>query len=439
MAFRRAGLQLLCLQLCTLTVNLHLRLIALLLRCKFLAFKGDARILRRLRCELLHQLHGLRDDRWQRCEHVSRVGDDRLRGLGQHAIERTARIVVLEVLHVLADVDAGRFLGQFNHGRHVPQCKVLLDVAHYPRQVRRRDELAATERWAHHVRKVRLEVGDVVLLRKRDDRSAQRGRDVLVDCVLLRWLQCWVEQLLRVRHAQCLKQTLLDLTLVVQLRQCGGALRHGLHLREALRLAEDRGVGHRHDIHRAFEVCAGGQHFADLVLHVGVVQIHRVEAVQDAQRAAHCAVQTRVDRREHGHALLDQGERRADWRVRVLVGQIVHGRADHALACVDHKAEQLEQSRRWRVERDRHGQLAYVVHVEATLDLFDLRRLDVQRLAAACAALQLEHRRDVLDVRAVHQCAQCAGRGSAEAADHVRQADWIRAAPRDERVLDEPV
>ena len=146
-----------------------------------------------------------------------------------------------------------------------------------------------------------------------------------------------------------------------------------------------------------------------------------------------------MDRGEHGHALLDQGERRADWRVRVLVGEVVHRRADHALACIDHKAEQLEQGRRRRVERDRHGQLADVVHVEATLDLFDLRRLDVQRLAATCAALQLEHRRDVLDVRAVHQCAQRTGRGSAQAADHVRQADWVRAAPWDERELDEPV
>ena len=252
----------------------------------------------------------------------------------------------------------------------------------------------------------------MVLLREGDDRSAHRGRDVLVHRVLLLRLQRWVEQFLRVRHAQRVKQTLFDLTLVVQLRQRSGALRHGLHLREALRLAEDRGVGHRHDVHRAFEVCAGGQHFADLLLHVRVVQIHRVQAVQDAQRARHCAVQTRVDRGEHGHALLDQRERRADWRVRVLVGEVVHRRADHALACVDHKAEQLEQGRRWRVERDRHGQLADVVHVEAALDLFDLRRLDVQRLAAACAALQLEHRRHVLDVRAVHQCAQRTGRGS---------------------------
>ena len=279
----------------------------------------------------------------------------------------------------------------------------------------------------------------MVLLGERDDRSAHCGCDVLVDCVLLLRLQRWVEQLLRVRHAQRVKQTLLDLTQVVQLRQCGGALRHGLHLRKALRLAEYRGVGHRHDVHRAFEVCARGQHFADLVLHVRVVQIHRVQAVQDAQRARHCAVQTRVDRGEHGHALLDQRERRANWRVRVLVGEVVHRRANHALACVDHKAEQLEQGRRGRVERYRHGQLADVVHIEAALDLFDLRRLNVQRLAAACAALQLEHRRHVLDVRAVHQCAQSAGRGSGQAADHVRQADWVGTAPRDERKLDEPV
>ena len=42
-------------------------------------------------------------------------------------------------------------------------------------------------------------------------------------------------------------------------------------------------------------------------------------------------------------------------------------------------------------------------------------------------------------MRAVHQCAQCASRGSGQAADHVRQANRVGTAPRDERVLDEPV
>ena len=124
------------------------------------------------------------------------------------------------------------------------------------RQVRRRDELAAAERGVRHVRKVRLEVSDVVLLGEGDNRSAHRGRDVLVHRVLRRRLQRRDQQVVRVRDAQRLKQTLLDLALVVQLRQRSGALRHGLHLREALRLAEDRRVGHRHDVHRAFEVCA---------------------------------------------------------------------------------------------------------------------------------------------------------------------------------------
>ena len=255
---------------------------------------------------------------------------------------------------------------------------MLLDVAEHDRQVGRSDELACAERWVRHVRQVRLEVGDVVLLREGDDRSAHCGRDVLVDRVLLLRLKRWVEQLLRVRYAQRLKQTLLNLAQVVQLRQCGGALRYRLHLRKALALAEDRGVGHRHNVHRAFEVCARGQHLADLVLDVAVVEIHRVEAVQDAQRARHCRMQTCVDRREDGHALLDQCKCRANRRVRVLVGEVVHRRADNALACLDHKAEQLEQCRRWRVERYGHGQLADVVHVEAALDLLDLRRLDVQ-------------------------------------------------------------
>ena len=169
-----------------------------------------------------------------------------------------------------------------------------------------------------------------------------------------------------------------------------------------------------------------------------VIKVHLVEAVQHAQHAAHRVVQAAVDRVEHDHALLDAGQRCADRRVGLAVRQIFHGRADDALACLDEEAQQLEQRRRWRVERQRHRNLAHVVDVQAAFDLFDLRRLDVQRLAAARAALELEHRRHVLDVRAVEQRTQRAGGGSTEAADHLRQADWVRAAPWDERELDDP-
>ena len=394
--------------------------------------------MRRLRCILLHRLHRLRDDGRQRREDVAGLDDDALRRLGQHAIERAPALVILQQLHLLADVDAARVLGQVQHGRGVPQGDVLLEVLEDHRQVLRRDQLAAAQRRAGHVREVRLEVRDVVLLRERDDGLAHGGRDVLVDGVLLLRLKRRRQQLLVVRDAERLEQPLLDLALVVQLRHRGGACRHGLHLREPLRLAEDGRVADRHHVHGALEVGARGQLLADFTLGVVVVEVHAVEAVQDVERPRHGIVQSAVDRREHGHALLDQCQCRADRRVGVLVGEVVHRRAHDALAGVDHEAQQLEQRRAGRVERDRHGDLAHVIDVDAALDLLDLRRLDVQRLPAARAALQLEHRRHVLDVRAVHQCAQCAGRGSGQAADHVRQADRVCAAPRDERELDEP-
>ena len=286
---------------------------------------------------------------------------------------------------------------------------------------------------------MRLEVRDVVLIWEGRDRLAQRRHHVLVDRVLLLGLNGGEEQLVWVGDLERLEDALLNLAHVVQLRELRGALRHGLHLRKALRLAEDVGVADGHHVHRTLEVLAGGQLFADLLLRVLVVEVHAVEPVQDAEHARHCGVQSGVDRAEHDHALLEVGERRAHRRVRVAVRHVLEGRADDALTRVHEEAEQLEQHRAGRVERQRHRDLADVVHVQAALDLLDLCRLYVEGLPAARAALELEHRRRVVDVRAVEQRTERASRGGADAADHVRQADGVRAAPRHERELYKPV
>ena len=311
-------------------------------------------------------------------------------------------------------------------------------VQHH-RQIRRRDQGVRAQSRRHHVGEVRLQVRDVILLREGHDRPAHRRGHVLVDGVLLLRLHRRVEQLLRVRDLQRVEQALFDFAQVVQLRHGGSALRHGLHLSEALRLAEDVRVADGHHVERALEVGARGQLLADLGVHVLVVEVHGVEPVQDAQQLGHAVVQARVDGAEDDHALLDLGERGADRRVRVAVRDVIDRGADDALARVDEEAEQLIQNcGRW-VVRQGHDQLADVVRRHAALDLHHLRRLDLEALPALAAALQLQHGLAVADVRAVEQGTQRARRRGRQTADHVRQADRVRASPRHERELDEPV
>ena len=181
---------------------------------------------------------------------------------------------------------------------------MLLDVVEDRRDVHRREDRVRSEHRVGQVADVRLQVGEVVLLGESRDWSAKRGGDVLVHRVLLGRLHGRVEQILGVRHLQRLKQTLLDLAQVVELRQGGRALGHGLHLSVALRLAEDVRVGHRHDVEHAVEVLARGQLLARLILKAGIVEVVCVQAVEDAQHAPHRVVQACVDGRVDHRALL---------------------------------------------------------------------------------------------------------------------------------------
>ena len=56
---------------------------------------------------------------------------------------------------------------------------MFLDVVQHGRDVGRRDERVHAQRRVHQVAQVRLEVGDVVLLREGHDGLAQRRLDVL--------------------------------------------------------------------------------------------------------------------------------------------------------------------------------------------------------------------------------------------------------------------
>ena len=216
-----------------------------------------------------------------------------------------------------------------------------------------------------------------------------------------------------------------------------GALRDRLGLHDALRLGEDIGVRDRADVLGALEVGARRDLLADLLLEPLVVEVEAVEPVQDVQQPVHRVVHAPVDGAEHDKALLDARHGRADGHVALHVGQVVQRGTHDALAGIDDELEQREQRRRRAVERHRHRDLADVVDREAALDLQHLAGLRRALLAADLATLELERGRRVLDVRGVEKRPQRAGGRAGQAPDHVRQADAVGAAPRDERELDE--
>ena len=284
---------------------------------------------------------------------------------------------------------------------------------------------------------MRLDVGHVVLLGQHVDRAAKRCGHVLahrVDVILAR---------LRLQHVvraelQIAQEHFFDLAQVVHLRHGGRAGLNSLDLGKALGLAEDGRVADRHNVHRAVEVLGFDVQAVFHGLDVFLGQVRAVDPVQDLEHAGHRVVQARVDGAEHHHALLDERQGRAHRGVGILVGQLLERGLHHTLAGVHQEAEQLEQRGARAVERQGHGQLANVVDQGAALDLDHLGRLHVDRLASR-ATLELEQRGDVLDVGRVQQRAKGAGGSARQAANHVREADRVGAAPGHERELDNPV
>ncbi len=88
---------------------------------------------------------------------------------------------------------------------------------------------------------------------------------------------------------------------------------------------------------------------------------------------------------------------------------------------------------------ERHRNLADVINARCALNLHNLRHIDLLRLTADFRALQLQHRRSVVDVRRVQKRSQSARKGCRQAANQVRQANCIRATPRNELVFNDPV
>ena len=241
-------LGLLALELHALRVQLH----ALLRR-----LHGHLRWVHRGRLlELLDHLLRLLDDWRQVGEDVTGLFADDHRRLGQHAIECTFVLVAMFLLAQLVEVNIGHALGQIHGVLHVPERDVFLEVVDDAGDERLLEHRPCAEHRVHHEAEVRLDVRDVVLLREGHDWAAQCGRDVFVHGVLLLGLDGWVEQAVIVGDLQRGEDALLDLALVVQLRQHLRTLRHCLHLSVTLRLGEDVRVADRHDVHRAFEVGA---------------------------------------------------------------------------------------------------------------------------------------------------------------------------------------
>ena len=236
-----------------LHVQLHALLRLLGLHLQLLALEGQPRVLHRglLRLELLEQLLGPRDDLGDALQLLRALLQRRVGGLGQHAVQRLlgVGVALVHLAHDLAQVLPAHAVGRHvEHRRRVPQGDVLLDVVQDRGDEDRREDRVGPEHRVQQVADVRLQVGDVVLLRERRDRPPQRRGDVLVDRVLLRRLERRVEQLLGLGDFQRLEDAFLDLAQVVQLRKGGGALGDCLNLRVALGLAEDVRVGDRHDV-----------------------------------------------------------------------------------------------------------------------------------------------------------------------------------------------
>ena len=246
---------------------------------------------------------------------------------------------------------------------------------------------------------MRHDVRDVILLRQNVDRATHGSGDVLAHRVHVLLGRLRLKNLIR-RNLQGAEEQFLDLTRVIQLRHHGRPLHDRLNLGKPLRLREDRGVADGHHIQRPVEVRRVDLQPFNLGLHILFGQIGRVDAVEDLEAASHRVVQARMDAAEHDHTLLNQGHRRADRLVRVLVAQFLERSLHHTLTGIHQEAQKLKQRGARRVERHGHGKLANIVNKRPTLHLDHFGRLEVNRLTAG-AALQLEQGRHVLDVRAV--------------------------------------
>ena len=250
---------------------------------------------------------------------------------------------------------------------------------------------------------MRLQVCEVILTWVCECRASQCHGAVLVGGIHLRRLHGVWHQFVDVGHLQLLEHPADHSTLVENLRELLGHLHHSLHLGDALGLAEDVRIGHRHHVAVALEVFALDRQLGNDVTLALLVQVPAVDAGQYLEHPALAVMQAGVDAGEHCGTLLDQSLSRAHRRARLDVSDLFFCGGHYPLGGVRQPAQEAEKHLAGGIERHGHGDLADVVHTRGRFDLGDLRHVDVLRLAGDLGTLEFDHGGRVVDVRGVQQ------------------------------------
>ena len=388
--------------------------------------------------QLLQHANSLLNDLRNSTKGPRRIRNNTLTRRRQKLVQLLLHFRALDLLE-LADVLTRSRRSHLKNMRGIPQRNVFLDVIQNQRNKLRGHQHRTAQNRRSQVVQMHLQVRKMVLLRKCSNRTTQRRSHVLVDRIHLLGLRSRYQQLLNIRNAQLLQNALFNLANVVNLRKSRCSLAKSLNLSKSLRFRENVGVRNRNHIHRAQEVRPLDQQLASLVLDLLVLQIHRIDTMQNLQRATHRIVQPSVNCIEYNHALLNSRQLGANRHVALIVGNVLQGGANNALTRINQKAKQPEQRLRRLVERQRHRNLANIVTERTTLNLLHLGRINALRLTTLAATLQLQHAGEVCNVCTVQQRTQSTRSRCRNAANHLRDANRIRTTPRHKRELNDPL
>ena len=290
---------------------------------------------------------------------------------------------------VLGQLGAQGTLDIAVHAVQVPQDDVLLDVLDRFGQVSRgHNRVAAEDRTLGEVQ-VRLDVAQVILLGVSKGCLPDGHRHVLVGRVLLDRRGHINHQFVDSRHLDLLEEALEDCPLVEKL----GVLLHDGHNRlglgHPLGFAEDVRVRDGNNVRHASKILPLDVQILHNLAALHIVEVPTVDSAQNTQQTALRLVQTGVNGRENGCALLDQSLGGANRGVGVDIGDLFLCRGHHTLGRARQPAQKLEKNRRRRVEWHGHGQLAHIIDARSALDLHNLGDFDLLGLARDLAALEL--------------------------------------------------
>ena len=222
---------------------------------------------------------------------------------------------------------------------------MLLDVLDRVVRELRRDERVRAERRVQAEHQVALDVRDVVLLQVGVRRLADRHGRVLVRQGALLRCRHVAQELADVGDLELLEEPLLHRLRVVQVRVLVRPQQHRLHLRHALRLAEDVRVADGNDVGVAVEVVALDVHVLDDVALAHLVEVPPVQPAQDLDQPLLRLVQAGVDGRVDRRALLDQRLGGAHRRVGRDVSDLLFAGGHHPLGGGTEPAQELEEHR----------------------------------------------------------------------------------------------